>query len=74
MPKGIEVSLKSSAYRTEESYIAPVLCHQWSMEEVHGLLPIGTVAYYALSESVAIGAGLWPLWVNFASRGFSESS
>jgi hypothetical protein len=32
------------------------------------------VAYYALSESVAIGPELCPLWVNFASRGFLEAS
>jgi hypothetical protein len=66
MPNGIEVPPKGSAYRTEESSIAPVLCHQRSMEEVRGLLPIRPVAYYALPESVAIGAELCPLWVNFA--------
>jgi len=66
MLNGIEVSLKGSASRTEESSLAPVLCHQRSMEEVRGLQPIRTVAYYALPASVAIGAELCPLWVNFA--------
>jgi hypothetical protein len=57
MPNAIEVSLKSSAYRTEESYIASVLCHQRSMEEVHGLLPIGTspVSLSAATSSLSSG-------------------
>ena len=37
MSKGIEVSLKASAYRTEESYIALVLCRQRSLQDVRGL-------------------------------------
>jgi hypothetical protein len=32
------VPLKASAYRTEESYIAPGLWRQRSMEQVRGLL------------------------------------
>jgi hypothetical protein len=68
------VPLRASAYKTKQSYIAPVLCHQQSTEEVRGLLPMRPVAYYAIPDSVAIGPGLCPLWVNFASRGFSETS
>ena len=66
MPNGFEVPPKGSAYRTEESSIAPVLCHQRTMEKVRGLHPIRPVTYYALPASVAIGAELCPLWENFA--------
>ena len=66
MSKGIEVSLKASGYRTEESYIALVLCRQRSMEDVRGPPADKTCRLLCPPECVAIGAELCPLWVTFA--------